>query len=297
MKRIVLAIILVLVMAVFAGCASYDFEETGMYIVEADDALDMMSGGAILVDVQAAEDYAAMHIDGAINIPMGELTTDDPYKNMLPKKKQVESVMSSAGVTEENTLLVYDCTANMQAARVQWTLNYYNNYNVKVVSGGLEALERAGAATSTEAAVLPEAEYNCGDKQRKLLVSYDYIKGLIDEPEEGTLIIDTRSAEEYAEGTIPGAVRIEYVWNNYANDEYKSVRDLQSTYLNKDIYPEMKLIVFCKTSVRAAQAYTALKDAGFQDVRVYDGAWLEYSDLEDPQVPEQTTVPTIQDAS
>ncbi len=298
MKRIVLAIIVALVMAVSVGCASYDFEATGEYIVKADDALAMISDGAILVDVQAEADYAASHIAGAINIPMAALTTEEPYSNMLPDSGQIESVMGAAGVTENTTILVYDCTANMQAARVQWTLNYYNNFNVKVVSGGLEALVRAGAQTSTEAAVLPETEYQCGDKQRKLLVNYDYIQSLLNTPEEGTVIIDTRSDEEYYEGTIPGSIHIEYTWNNYASGEYMIPRDIQSTYLGKDIYPEMKIILFCKTSVRAAQTYSALKDAGYQDVRVYDGAWLEYIDLQDPATaPETTTVPTVQDAS
>ena len=146
MKKIVLAMILALVIAIFAGCASYDFETTGQYIIKADDALNMIESGAILVDVQAAEDYAAMHIDGAVNIPMGNLTTDDPYSNMLPDKSQVEDAMGAAGVTETDILLVYDCHENMQAARVQWTLNYYNNYNVKVVSGGLEAPAKSGCA-------------------------------------------------------------------------------------------------------------------------------------------------------
>jgi thiosulfate/3-mercaptopyruvate sulfurtransferase len=229
---------------------------------------------------------------------MAALTTSDPYDNMLPDKSQIEDVMGAAGITENDTILVYDCTANMQAARVQWTLNYYNNFNIRVISGGLEALVRAGAETSTEAAVLPAAEYRCGDKQRKLLVNYDYIQSLIDTPEEGTVIIDTRSNEEYYAGTIPGSIHIEYIWNNYANGEYKIPRDLQSTYLGKDVDPGMKIILFCKTSVRAAQTYSALKDAGYQDVRVYDGAWLEYSDLQDPATaPEATTVPTVQDAS
>ena len=112
------------------------------------------------------------------------------------------------------------------------------------------------------------------------------------------MIIDTRSAEEYAEGTIPGAINIEYTWNNYPSGEYKSPMDLQSTYIGKDILPDMNLIVFCKTSVRAAQTYTALMDAGYKNVRVYDGAWIEYSAKEEVVAPaEETIVPTKQDAS
>jgi len=37
---------------------------------------------------------------------------------------------------------------------------------------------------------------------------------------------------------------------------------------------------------------------GFEDVRIYDGAWLEWEDIEGaPEEPTETVVPTVQDAS
>ena len=297
MKKTVIFMFCVLLAAsMFTGCSNFEFGETGNYIVDAKDCADLINEGAILVAVCEKEDYDALHIDGAINIPMSSLVINEPYKNMAPEKDQINEVMSAAGVSENDTLLVYDNNANMSAARVQWTLNLYNNFNVKVVSGGLEALKNAGMDTSAEATVLNPAEYKAGDKQKKLVVSLSYINLLTDKPEENTVIIDTRSAAEYAEGTIPGAINIEYVWNNYANGEYKSIRDLQITYLDKGITSDMKIIVFCKTSVRAAQTYAALKNAGYDDVRVYDAAWLEYEAEMNPQAPVEV-VPQVQDAS
>lgn len=256
------------------GCVTYAYEATGGYIVTAKDALQQT--GAVLVDVRPAEEYAAGHIKGAINIPMAALTVNEPYENTIAGGDQVASVLGAAGITEADALLLYDGNANMQAARVQWTLNVYGNFNAKVVSGGFEKLVKAGAELDAAATMLPEATYTLGEKQKKLLVNIDYIKMLIDTPEENVVIIDARTAAEFAQGTIPGAINIDYALNNYPSGEYKSPMDLQSTYLNKHIYPEMKLIVFCKSGVRASQAYTALKDAGYQDVRVYDGSWNEF---------------------
>lgn len=303
MKKTVLALVLAVLLMMVTGCANYDFEPTGQYIVTAKDALRMAKDGAIIVDAQSAEDYAAAHIEGAVSIPMSSLVVNEPYDNMLPDASQIEDVMGAAGVRETDTILVYDNNANMQAARVEWTLNVYGNFNVRVISGGLEALQKAGAAVTSEATTLPSATYAVGEKQKKLIVSLDYIKSILNNPEENTVIIDTRSDEEYDAGTIPGAVHIEYTWNNYPSGLYKSPMDLQSTYLSDGITPDMKLILFCKTSVRAAQTYTALKDAGYSDVRVYDGAWLEYSaaaesgDTPEPEVSTEATTPTVQDAS
>ncbi|MDX1357425.1 MAG: rhodanese-like domain-containing protein [Clostridia bacterium] len=298
MKKTALLIVLVLVTSVIlAGCGSFDFDETGGYIVTPKEALELVENGAILVDAQSSEDYGLVHIDGAVNVPMSELVVNEPYKNMLAPASQIAQCLGAAGISENDTVLVYDNASNMMAARVQWTLNIYGNKNVKVVSGGLEALKKAGASTSMVETTLPETTYNTGDMQKNLIVSLDYLKSLINVPDENTVIIDTRSFDEYWAGTIPGSVHIEYIWRNYPNGEYKSVRDIQNTYINKGIRPEMKIILFCKTSVRAAETYTALKDAGYKDVRIYDGAWLEYEAVEKPEPPSQTAPPSPQDAS
>ena len=298
MKKTFLALMLAVLLILATGCASYDYAETGQYIVTAKKALAMAQSGAILVDVQSAEDYAAGHIAGAVSVPMAALTVSEPYENMLPDAAQIEKVMGAAGLTEADTLLVYDNNANMQAARVQWTLNMFGNFNVRVVSGGLKHLEKAGGAVTTEAASLPTATYTAGDKQKTLIASLDYINAKLNTPEEGLVIIDARTAEEAAQGTIPGAVNIDYALNNYPSGEYKSPMDMQSTYISKGILPDMKLIVYCKSGVRAAQTYAALKDAGYPEVRVYDGSWLEYSSTGEVEAPAATSVaPSKQDAS
>ncbi len=297
-KKIALIIVLVMLTSViFTGCGSFDFEETSGYIVTPKEALELVEGGAILIDAQSPENYGLSHIEGAVNVPMSELVVNEPYKNMLAPGSQVAQCLGATGLSENDTILVYDNSSNMLAARVQWTLNIYGNYNVKVVSGGLEALKEADAATSMVETTLSETTYSAGDLQKNLIVSLDYLRSLINVPDENTVIIDTRSLDEYMVGTIPGSVHIEYIWNNYSNGEYKTARDIQITYIDKGIKPEMKIILFCKTSVRATQTYSALKNAGYKDVRIYDGAWLEYKAVENPAPPSQTTPPSSQDAS
>ncbi len=292
-----LIILTALMILSFSACANFDFAETGEYIVTPKEAAALIEDGITVVDVRSAEDYGLNHVVGAVNIPMGALTVGEPYANMLPDTAQVEAVMSAAGITASDEILVYDNASNMQAARVQWTLNMYSNFNVRVISGGFEALKEADVAMNSAKVETSEAEYVAGDYQKSLIVTLDYVKSIINMPDENTVIIDTRSDEEYYAGTIPGSCHKEYKWNMYANGEYKTPRDIQSTYIAEGITPETKIILFCKTSVRAAQSYAALKDAGYKDVRIYDGAWLEYEDVENPQPPAEDITPTRQDAS
>lgn len=297
-KKSALIIALVFTVSVIAtGCGSFDFSETGGYIVTPKEALEMVENGAVLIDAESPEDYGLAHIDGAVSIPMSELVVNEPYPNMLAPASRIEQCMGAAGISGKDTLLVYDNTSNMKAARIQWTLNMYGNFNVYVVSGGFDALKDEGAEITMTAREPAETTYTAGDTQKGLIVSLDYLKAQLNMPEEDTIIIDTRSYEEYMAGTVPGSVHIEYIWNNYSTGEYKTARDIQITYIDKGIEPDMKIILFCKTSVRAAQTYSSLKNAGYRDVRIYDGAWLEYEAVEDPEPPSETTPPAQQDAS
>lgn len=285
-KQIKLIIFSFLVIFALVGCASFDFAATGDYIVAADDAIIMFEAGdVILVDVRPEADYAQGHIEGAVNIPVSLLMDSSVTPNMLAGAETIAVVMGAAGVTEHDILLLY-CSTNMYAARMQWTLNMFGNFNPIVVSGGFGALEANGANIVVEASTLPATDYVTGEIQKKLLVTLDYLETLIDMPNEDTILIDARSVEEFAAGTIPGAFNVPHNANEYATGEYLISRDIQLRYLGKDITPDMKVIVFCKSGVRAAQAYTALKDAGYQDVRVYDGSVLEYEVVNGPLLPQ-----------
>ena len=288
MRKIITVFVLSLMMVTLASCTRYDFDTTGLYIVSAKEAIKLINNeDAILIDVSSAEDYQTSHIEGAINIPYASLAVDEPYDNMLPEDTQIETVMGEAGVTETDLLVLYDRTSNMHASRVLWTLNMFGNFNVKVISGGLDALERAGEKTTQTATTLPLATYQAGEKEKKLIVTLEYLKIVMEE--EGTIIIDARNSSEVAAGKIPGAINIFFTNNNYVNGEFQSIKNIQLTYLKNGVSENDKIIVYCHSGMRSANTYVALKNAGFKDVRLYDGSWLEYYDIEAPAAPSGDT--------
>lgn len=289
MKKIT-CLIIFLMMFMMTGCQSYAFDETGGYIISAKDAITLVEqGNAILVDVSKSEDYATEHIEGAINIPYDTLAVNEPYENMLPEPDVIETVMGSRGVSDTDTLVLYDRTSNMHASRVLWTLNMYGNFKVKVISGGLEALMREGQDTTDVATTRTATTYTAGDKEKKLIVSLDYLKVVM--TEENVVIIDARSSSEVAQGKIPGSINIFFTNNNYVNGEFQSIRNIQLIYLKKGINEDTKIIIYCHSGMRSASTYVALKNAGFKDVRIYDGSWLEYYDVESPTAPSGGTDP------
>lgn len=79
------------------------------------------------------------------------------------------------------------------------------------------------------------------------------------------LILDVRSAEEYAEGHVPGAVNIAHT----------ELEDRLSEIVNFESKP---VVVYCRSGYRAGKAAEILKKAKFADIRHLEGdimGWRE----------------------
>ncbi|MGQ7270121.1 rhodanese-like domain-containing protein [Marinobacter nauticus] len=81
------------------------------------------------------------------------------------------------------------------------------------------------------------------------------------------LVLDVRDADEYRSSHIPGAVNI-----SRGMLEFKFTND--PALENR----QMKIVLYCKTSGRAALSAKALKEMGYMNVQSIEGgfdAWLE----------------------
>lgn len=93
---------------------------------------------------------------------------------------------------------------------------------------------------------------------------------LVDAPQaiqNADILLDVREADEYASGHIPGAIHMSRGMLEFklSSNPALSARDL-------------KIVLYCKTSGRAALAAKALHEMGYQHVQSISGgfdAWIE----------------------
>ncbi len=270
-------LILVLALGALSGCLGTTGQVDGPYIVEAEKAAELIGDGAVLVDAQMQDAYETAHIEGAVNISRGDIVVSEPFPNMIGGKAQIEKVLGESGITNGMQIIVYDDNNHMDAARFWWTLKAYGNDDVKVVSGGLAALEESGMKMTDEAPVVEEASYESEELDESMVASIDTVIDQLNYPDPDTCLVDTRTIEEYEEGTIPSSIHINYVENQYADGSYKSAQDISIMYMEKGIDKDATVITYCKTSIRGAQTYLALANAGYENLKLYDGAWMEWS--------------------
>ena len=276
--KILLISMFVLLISSLLGCTAA-FQQEGPYIISAKSAIKLMDDNSVvLVDAQNPDEFSKKHVEGAINISRADIVISEPVRNELINKEAFAQIMGENGISNEAVVLIYDNNNNIDAARLWWTLKGYGHENVKVVSGGLVALEDAGVNTSSgDEVIAKNVSYTADAFEATLIATTNDVLNQVNRPREDVKIVDTRSVDEYIAGTIPGSILANYIDNNNEDGTFKSVQNIKLMYRDLDIREEDTVILFCRSGIRATQTLLALYNAGYTNVKLYDGSMLEWT--------------------
>jgi thiosulfate/3-mercaptopyruvate sulfurtransferase len=121
-----------------------------------------------------------------------------------------------------------------------------------------------------------------GAENPDLLWSVERLKAAVGTP--GLSIVDTRQAEHFALGRIPGARHFDPYFVNCDDTDPAPLASFTRMWANmlgwRGATPDRKIIVYCNTGYRSAHAYLATRLLGYPHVRNYVGSWQEWGNRE-----------------
>ncbi len=298
-KRSLAAILVLVVALIVTGCVSQTTYEDASNIIEPKTVGEIMkASNVIVVDARDSESFERGHLDGAINLPPSLLTISEPVGGLVASKEVFEQVMADHGIGNESSVFVYDDKGGVYASRLWWVMKLYGHEDVRVINqGGARGLELSGLSMSAANPVIIPATYVAKNADSTMLASLDEVMAIAN-GESNARLIDVRSRAEFDEGAIPGAKLYAHTENLYPDGSFKSGRTIELNYKDLGFEKDDEIVLYCKSSFRATQTAALLLEAGYSNVRVYDGAWLEWQNQGMPseeKTPE--VVPTEQDAS
>jgi thiosulfate/3-mercaptopyruvate sulfurtransferase len=239
----------------------------------------------VLIDTRPAAEYWAGHLGAARHFdpfPFHHSDTGDAGINEF--RGQLAWIFSALGITGHETVVFYENESGMRATRGAWLLEYMGHRSVRMLDGGLNRLADRMLVT-TSAAVAPSNFQ--GTPHADALATYRYIADHLGHPE--VQVFDVRSDEEYFServrarhgGAIPGAIHRD--WRQALDDSgaFKLAAQLRAEFEQMGLEPEREIIPYCQGGYRSANAYYALRLAGYTRVRNYLGSWGEWGNRED----------------
>lgn len=297
-----LSIIALLLMVSFSllGCNDTSYSGT-MNIVDVSTVMGHYDDdNIVMIDARGQEAYDKGHLKGALCLSPMDLIVDKPVKATIAPQAKVERVLSQLGIENDDTLYIYDDNQGVSAGRVWWTLKVYGHEKALIVNGGASHLATVVGQEGLTKAVpkMKQSKYVAKAANMEMLADYDMVKAVSEDDNSNVKLIDVRSIAEYEAGNIPGAIFYPHTNNVYKDGTFKSARDTYLFYSDKGIDRQDELILYCKSSFRATQTLAVLQEAGYENVKIYDGAWLEWSSLGGPTAEPVEKAPiTVQDGS
>lgn len=243
-------------------------------------------------------DYISGHIPNAVHI------ADNTFRGpngQLPiqywQNQKLQSLFTQAGVTDNSNVLIYsDGPDLLGATMVAYLLERTGRAaNVAILDGGLTRYKAAQLPINRE---FPRYELGrfTVEENRAIHVSLDQVKTLIGKP--GVVFIDPRPAALFTgeqdlfirNGHIPGAKNIPWPTFTLGAEngfQLKSLNEIEQLLQQRGIRKFDDIIVSCSTGREATLQYVVLKHLlGYPKVRIYEGAWTEYSSH--PDLPLET---------
>ncbi len=250
-------------------------------VISVNDLAKISKNNDVVMVWAGAEDGYKVHITGSVNVPHSSLCTDVPIRNVIKSTADMAKELGANGISPDKTIVVYDEGSTKYAGRMYWMLKYLGAPNVKMLNGNMTAW-KAGRKPITGSPTKLGAATFTPKVNESVMAKMDEVKKAVNN--SAYVIVDARTPEEYAgtaetdlrPGHIPSAVNVNYETLIDDKGLLKSNEALKAMFESKGITSNKTAIVYCETSVRAGVIFLALKGLGYPNVKVYDGAYLEW---------------------
>ncbi len=231
-------------------------------------------GFATALDVRGDASFGAAHLPGATVLDASDLrATVEGVGGQVAPPEVAQSVFEAAGLTPDSPLVVYGDGNGTDAARVVWTLEYYGHTGpIWMLDGGILQWTEEGRTVESMGEPKGGSTY-VTTADDALRVDAQWVLDHLDDA--SVTLVDARSDGEYGGGHIPGALSVDWVRNLGRGGLFLPADELRALY--GDPADEQTLVTYCQTGSRASVAWLVLTMLGYEDVRIYDGSWAEWS--------------------
>ena len=245
-------------------------------------------------DRNAAAEYDAAHIPGAVFMDLGEIAdTSSDLPSMLPTPEKFASRMQSLGLGDGSRIVLYDNSPFHTSARAWFMLRTFGAHDVAILDGGLAKWQAEGRDTTSGKEQLRHRHFTvwADDKGVRTL---DQMKANVESGAEQ--VLDARSAARFTgeeadprpathPGHIPGSrnLPVGQIFND--DGTWKTGDALRSAFEGAGIDLAKPLVTTCGSGITASALAFGAHLLGV-NAAVYDGSWSEWGG--DPSTPKAT---------
>jgi thiosulfate/3-mercaptopyruvate sulfurtransferase len=231
----------------------------------------------------AAAEYLAGHIPGAVRFDIDEIADhSSSLPHMLPSAFEFGMAVGELGISERDTIVIYDGMGLFSAPRVWWTFRLFGAEFVHILDGGLPKW-KAENRPLEQGPVQRARSHFVTQTPADIVASLDRVRNAL--ANKNVQVVDARPADRFRgeapeprpgvrSGHMPGALNVPST-ELVENGQLLPIDRLRQTFAAGGVDIDRPVITSCGSGVSAATLWLALDALGKPPVGLYDGSWSE----------------------
>ena len=231
-----------------------------------------------------AAEYLAGHIPGAVRFDIDEVADKSiPLPHMLPSPEQFAQAVGRLGISDRDTIVVYDGAGLFSSPRVWWTFRLFGAQNVFILDGGLPRWKAEGQPLESGSAKREPRSFTARAPEAIVAALKDVQSALAGNSAQ---VVDARPTDRFRgeapeprpgvrSGHIPGSLNVPSS-NVIENGTLKSAAAIEAAFDAGGVDLEQPVMTSCGSGVSAAILWLALDAIGRPPKALYDGSWSEW---------------------
>ena len=163
---------------------------------------------------------------------------------------------------------------------------YHGHQNVKILDVGLNEWQKSGLPIIRQLPSEKQSNENVQFKSKidsTIRADADIIKAKQLQNHSSIVIVDARTPIEHMQARIPGSKLDNWEEGLGPNGEMmKSKEELERDFQVKQISKDKEIICYCHSGARASHKYLQFKQAGYNNVKLYDGSIIDWAQRRNP---------------
>ena len=232
------------------------------------------------------DDYLASHLPGAVFFDVDAVSDhSNPLPHMFPNAEQFGRDVGGLGISNDDTVVLYDSGGWVAAPRVWWMFLSFGHPNVRILNGGLKKWRAEGHKVESGEVTPKPATFKATFDPSYTRNVEQMVANLESRAEQ---VLDARANERYQgkvpeprpglrSGHIPGSLSVPYnQLFDASTGAMKPLDELRAVFASVGVKLDAPIVTSCGSGVSALVLTLALYRLGVRGSALYDGSWTEW---------------------